>query len=362
MDGIFADMDPLSERFRQQRERTGLTTRELEQMTTIRERFIKAIELGRYDVLPAVYVRSFIRTLGAALEIPANEVNALMERTFGGEGESTTHLPPYVPEPPPRESSISFATAAQRTQDAVAAQVEKIRSVAPPTHRWQTYAIGLGALALVGAAVWWFLLRDEGAPTAPTPEDVVEIRSGTTESVPDGDSIILTAIASDTAWVSITMDGTRSQQVVLLPEGEYRWSAMKDFVMSLGNAGAVQFFRNERPLPLFGKKGEAVRQITIKRKDISASNMAYRPPTPQPAATATQQRPATVAPKPAVKAPVKTPAKAVAKPAMKPVAKAPGKPAAKRVVKPATKPAARNTRQRIERPIITPAPPQPIRR
>jgi hypothetical protein len=361
-------MDPLSERFRQQRERTGLTTRELEHMTTIRERFIKAIELGRYDVLPAVYVRSFIRTLGAALEIPPGEVNALMERTFGGDGESPTHLAPYVPEPPPRESAISFATAAQRTQDAVAAQVEKIRSVTPPAHRWQSYAIGLGALALIGAAVWWLVLRDDGASTATTPEDVVEIRSGTTETVPEGDSIILTAVASDTAWVSITMDGTRSQQVVLLPEGEYRWSAMKDFVMSLGNAGAVQFFRNERPLPFFGKKGEAVRQITIKRKDITASNMAYRPPTQQSPAAASQQQPATTtsAPKSVVKPVVKPAATRVTKPVSKPATKTATKPGTKAVTKPAArqapKRAAGSTRQRVDRPIITPAPPQPIRR
>lgn len=359
MDGIFARMDPLAARFREERERSGRTTRELAEQTKIRQRYVEAIELGRYDVLPAVYVRSFIRTLGAALEIPPAELQTLMDRTFDADGATATHLPAYVPEPPPREPAISFATAAQRTQDAVTAQMDRLRTTSVPTTGWRPYALAGAIVVILGAAVWW-LLRDESSPTVGTPEDVVEVRSGGVDAVPDGDSIVLTAVVSDTAWVSITMDGTRSQQVVLVPEGDYRWSAMKDFVMSLGNAGAVQFFRNESPLPLFGKKGEAVRQVVIKRKDFTASNLAYRPPvTPSPAAT--PSAPSKQAGAPTAKPAGSPTAKPVTKPTVRPAVKQPVKRAAKPAAKPATK-QVRQQRQRIERPIITPAPPQPIRR
>jgi hypothetical protein len=191
-------------------------------------------------------------------------------------------------------------------------------------------------------------------------ENVLQVEDPT--AIAPTDSIILTAIAQDTAWVSITMDGTRSQQVVVLPETDYRWSAMEKFVVSIQNAGAVQFFRNETPLPVFGKAGEAVREVKITRKDVTASNTAYKPPTQQAAPPKPAPKPAQAAaakPKPAVaKKPAPTP-KRVAAPqrGRRQVAKPQRKPQ-----QPVRKPAATRRRQAIEQPIITPAPRQPIRR
>ncbi|MBK7033936.1 MAG: DUF4115 domain-containing protein [Ignavibacteria bacterium] len=323
-------MDPLAERFRRERERLGISIRELALETKIREPYIDALERGRYDVLPAVYVRSFIRTIGVTLQIPAEEIQSLMDATFDDESSTSGRLPAYKPQQPQRESQISFSNAAQRTTEAVAASMDKVKSVAQSP-------------------------------------DVVDVSSSADQSIADTDSLILTAIASDTAWISITMDGTRNQQAVLLPEGEYRWSAMEKFVVSLGNAGAIQFFRNGRPLPAFGRSGEAVREIRISRKDVTASNTTFKAP-PAPAAKEPVAKPAVQqATKPVVNTAAKPVAKPVTKPVAKPVAKPAGKPVAKPTAKPAVKPVPKKAtapvaKKKIERPLITPAPPQPIRR
>ncbi|MBK7185213.1 MAG: helix-turn-helix domain-containing protein [Ignavibacteria bacterium] len=86
-------MDPLAERFRRERERLGISIRELALETKIREPYIDALERGRYDVLPAVYVRSFIRTIGTSLQIPADEIKSLMDATFDDEGSTSGRLP-----------------------------------------------------------------------------------------------------------------------------------------------------------------------------------------------------------------------------------------------------------------------------
>ncbi|MBK6290473.1 MAG: DUF4115 domain-containing protein [Ignavibacteria bacterium] len=222
-------------------------------------------------------------------------------------------------------------------------------------------------VVLLGFGLWWFLFRDSGPDNDIPTTDVVDVTSSADQSIADTDSLILTAIASDTSWISITMDGTRNQQAVLLPEGEYRWSAMEKFVVSLGNAGAIQFFRNGRPLPAFGRSGEAVREIRISRKDVNASNTTFKAP-PAPATKERAAKPtAQQTIKPAVTPAAKPATKSITKPVAKPVAKPAGKSVAKPTAKPAVKPAPKKatapvTKKKIERPLITPAPPQPIRR
>ena len=362
-------MDPLSQRFLSERQRRGLSIRELAATTKIREPYIEALERGRYDVLPAVYVRSFIRTLGSALGIPASELASLMASTFDDQQDAGERLPAYQPTPPPREASISLSQAAQRTSDAVVASVEKVRAATQqPIQQLQDVSARVPRRALIGGGILlavlliWFVIRmiDSSSSEDAASENVLQVEDPT--AIAPTDSIILTAIAQDTAWVSITMDGTRSQQVVVLPETDYRWSAMEKFVVSIQNAGAVQFFRNETPLPVFGKAGEAVREVKITRKDVTASNTAYKPPTQQAAPPKPAPKPAQAAaakPKPAVaKKPAPTPKRGAApQRGRRQVAKPQRKPQ-----QPVRKPAATRRRQAIEQPIITPAPRQPIRR
>ncbi|HLP27082.1 MAG TPA: RodZ domain-containing protein [Candidatus Didemnitutus sp.] len=356
-------MDPLAERFRRERERLGISIRELALETKIREPYIDALERGRYDVLPAVYVRSFIRTIGITLQIPAEEIQSLMNSTFDEDSDSSSRLPAYKPQQQQREPTISFSNAAQRTTEAVAASMDKVKSVAQsPLHQAQQATRKISPLAgaliltvLIGLGLWWFAFRDNEPGAGIAGPEVVDVTSSADNGIADTDSLILTAIASDTAWISITMDGARNQQSVLLPEGEYRWSAMEKFIVSLGNAGAIQFFRNGRPLPAFGRVGEAVREIRITRKDITASNTTFKAPN-VPAPKQSTPRPVV---QPVAK-PVASPTtKPAAKPVVKPVVKSTTKPAVKTVTKARQRaPAAR----KIERPLITPAPPQPIRR
>jgi hypothetical protein len=292
-----------------------------------------------------------------------------MASTFDDQQDAGERLPAYQPTPPPREASISLSQAAQRTSDAVVASVEKVRAATQqPIQQLQDVSARVPRRALIGGGILlavlliWFVIRmiDSSSSEDAASENVLQVEDPT--AIAPTDSIILTAIAQDTAWVSITMDGTRSQQVVVLPETDYRWSAMEKFVVSIQNAGAVQFFRNETPLPVFGKAGEAVREVKITRKDVTASNTAYKPPTQQAAPPKPAPKPAQAAaakPKPAVaKKPAPTPKRGAApQRGRRQVAKPQRKPQ-----QPVRKPAATRRRQAIEQPIITPAPRQPIRR
>ena len=118
-------MDPLAQRLRSERERQGLSIKDLSVVTKIREPYIDALERGRYDVLPTVYVRSFVRTLAQAMAIPIAEVNKLMDEVFDLDGE--VHQPERLPrsEPPEPEKPAVLAETVQSAGKFAAAGAQK---------------------------------------------------------------------------------------------------------------------------------------------------------------------------------------------------------------------------------------------
>ncbi|MFC2131267.1 DUF4115 domain-containing protein, partial [Bacteroidota bacterium] len=86
------------------------------------------------------------------------------------------------------------------------------------------------------------------------------------------DSIILIAHAKDSAWLKITIDGKTSEYAYMYPNLEKRWSASEFFLLTLGNAGAVEFKRNGELLPKLGAYGTVVRNIKITATEVVNSS------------------------------------------------------------------------------------------
>lgn len=364
-------MDPLAQRLRSERERQGLTVRDLSVVTKIREPYIDAIERGRYDVLPAVYVRSFIRTLGTALSVPTGEINRLMDEVFDIEaGETPERLPPAKAPTPPSQPILSDTVAkateavsagVQKAGAAVSEGFQRARDFVPPTmileDRRKLLIIG-GALAVVILLVlaWFIFSGDDSEHDDLLDRTSTEITVGSDAAV-SADSMLLTAEVVDSAWLTITMDGARTRQLVLVPGEEYEWRASKTFVLSLNNAGGVRFFRDGEALPLFGQKGQAVRRVTITRTEV-VSSIKGTPgqPTTQAQPVAQQPRPAVQQAKPVDQQPKPAVQQAAPKPKPKPTVQR------RRQAAPPPRTQARRP-QRRSIPIITPAPTrsQPIR-
>lgn len=311
-------MDPLAERLRLARERQGRTLRELSAETKIREPFLEALEKGRYNVLPAVYMRSFIRTAGAALQIPAKEINALMAQVFDAEDDEGSHLPASLPSPPKTPSQPSTPSKSFWDRESTptigrsripadkpsssrfpSVNFDAIRIPAAitrllewrPTSLRSPLVLAMAILACIAmfVLIWALFLRggSDSSRTIPGGADsVLEVDAnqalgggGSTQgAISESDSMLLTAVATDTAWLNITSDDKRSQQVVVLPGNDYRWSAMQRFVLSVSNAGVVTFSRNGQALKPFGKNGEVVRSIIITRKSIQSSATVVKVP------------------------------------------------------------------------------------
>lgn len=280
-------MDPLAERLRTERVARGLSTAELANLTKVREPYIVALERGMYNVLPAVYVRSFVKTLASSLGIPQIEIQRLIASVL--DAKNSESAPRYQADEQ-QQTHYSTSENIERTADTVNNLLSQsksgVQSVYAAMFRRRTNvrqrAIVATVIILAIAAVLVVVFKNSsGEQTSPDNPDVVVVDVQ--------DSLRLLAIADDTCEFTITIDNQRNEKVLLLPNNEYSWGAMDRFVINnIFNAGAIKFSRNGEPFRQFAKQQEVLRELTITRKEITASNAPLR--TAPPPKTDTSQR------------------------------------------------------------------------
>lgn len=295
-------MHQLSERLRAERERQRRTLRDLSAQTKIREPFLAAIERGDFEVLPQVYVRSFVKTYAAALGIPDAQVKAMLEDALYRDDHDD------APSTPRRQKTSKTAdTRQERRPSSDSAPLIQSR---PSTERrslgikldrsildlmrtlplWIWAAAGTLLTVIIIALI--FSGDDSDETTASGPSTVVDVEA----SAAVQDSMILRAEVQDSAWINITADGKTSYQAILLPGTTVQWSAMERFEISMGNAGGVVFYRNEQRLDPFAAPKQSVRKVVVTRTTIVTPSTAWQeqPPTTaqQPVQQNTQARPA----------------------------------------------------------------------
>ena len=275
-------MDPLAERLKRERVARGLSTAELANLTKVREPYVVALERGMYNILPAVYVRSFIKTLAGPLQIPPHEIQKLIHAVLD-DPDAIGATARYQPEQPP-SSHYSASEQVERTSDTVSNLIEQSRTGVQGAYAAifrKKRSVKNKVLVIVGIVLsltvitYVVIKNSSGDPVALGDNSIVEIGSG--------DSIRLLAIADDTSEFTITIDNKRNEKVLLVPNNEYTWGAMDRFVINnIFNAGSIRFSRNGEPFRQFAKSNEVLRELTITRKEVIASNAPARPQTPAP--------------------------------------------------------------------------------
>ena len=288
-------MHQLSERLRAERERQRRTLRDLSAQTKIREPFLAAIERGDFEVLPQVYVRSFVKTYAAALGIPDAQVKAMLEDALYRDDHDD------APSTPRRQKTSKTAdTRQERRPSSDSAPLIQSR---PSTERrslgikldrsivdlmralplWIWAAAGTLLTVIIIALI--FSRDDNDGTSASGPSTVVDVEA----SAAVQDSMILRAEVQDSAWINITADGKTSYQAILLPGTTAQWSAMERFEISMGNAGGVVFYRNEERLAPFAAHKQSVRKVVITRTTVVTPSTAWQEPPPTPVQQPAQQ-------------------------------------------------------------------------
>ncbi|MFH1052378.1 MAG: helix-turn-helix domain-containing protein [bacterium] len=266
---FFLLMETLGTKLRSAREKQKLTLEKVSELTKIRAHIIKALENGNYTVVPPVYAKSFVLTYAKLLKIPIYEI----------EEEIEEHFKSKLPEP----VQFNIAEPEAREKKDWKSLFLKPNIIFENKEKIINYLIYFTiTVALLLVFYYSFLYEpDYGAnrenkKTEDTTAELIKPESkGLFSFYNAGDSITLQATAKDSAWMKITIDGKISEQANMYPGFEKKWSATEYFMITLGNAGAVEFKRNGERLPPLGPFGSVVRNIKITINEVINSSYPY---------------------------------------------------------------------------------------
>ncbi|MBK7258863.1 MAG: DUF4115 domain-containing protein [Ignavibacteriae bacterium] len=244
------------------REARGMSLDDIAQSTLINIDFLKAIEAGETDILPAAYVRAFLRAYAASVGLDP----AYVMRRF--EGKSGT------PEPPPPPAPVRPTPAADAEPEAT-----------PFLSRPGVRSWGVTAVVLLGIAMIIYLTQPDpeqggtgevpiGAILRETEQRLMPKDSAVAVAVPlpgnARDSLTLHAAVTDSVWIQIAIDANPPVDHLFAPGSRRKWRARDRFTITLGNAGGVQFHLNARDLGTLGKRGAVLRDVELTREALTS--------------------------------------------------------------------------------------------
>ena len=250
------------EELRAAREARGMTLEQVSRATLIDVKYLHAIEQGSVTMLPATYVRAFIREYAATIGLdPAavmrkfNQVapQAAQPREF--DGKEAPRVAPATADPPH-----------------------------PPW--WSRPPVRVTAIAggvLFFIVVMVYVNSSSRAPgvkeipfstTVRENEQRLALRDSTkvpvaTPPAAPGDSLVLSVASIDSVWMQLSIDGTPANDYLFPPNTRRHWKAMEKFTITLGNGGGMLFRLNAVDIGTLGKPGSVVRNYELSRRSLT---------------------------------------------------------------------------------------------
>ncbi|MEJ5244209.1 MAG: helix-turn-helix transcriptional regulator [Bacteroidota bacterium] len=289
-----------------ERLRRNLSIEEVSKATSIRTHIIEAIENGEYNVLPEVYIKSFIRKLCNLYEIsdlsaqqevpPAERKQEAAEPIATAEPDKTTtenadlevEKPATKPVKKKKEKPKKIVTSTEVSQSKDYTEIFRKRRVRFSVNPVFINYIIISAIAIFLLLVIYFVFFfdtkkffEEQRYVQDTATEKTEnnIENKLTEFFNKSDSIVIKAVARDTAWMRIEIDGARSEELLMYPGMERSWNVGEFAIVHQGNFGAIRFYRNDELLEIPGKRGTVVKNVRITASEVLNANPWAEDPT-----------------------------------------------------------------------------------
>lgn len=235
-------MSNVGDILREKREQRGLSLKDVEAALSIRVKYLEALELGDYSIIPGeVYAKGFLRNYAKYLGLDADEMMQFYkdERKPPVNTESGTN---EKPAPAPK------ANPAKRSRFGV--------------------KYGIAALLVIVAGGIYLNYPSHAPEPSQTPSSVAP--APRTPSAPPvtppqniPQTIKLSAKATSECWVMIVADGKEVFEGILNKGETKTWQAKTKMEITLGNAGGVEITYNDQPQAPLGAFGDVVRKVYV---------------------------------------------------------------------------------------------------
>jgi cytoskeletal protein RodZ len=215
----------VGEILKKRREELGRDLREISNNLRIRYDYLKALEDGDLEKLPAeVYIKGYIQEYAKMLNMD--------------------------PEPLINTYTLHSAPPLQQNNN-----VPEEKGVHKRRFRKGYMLIPLIVIVLIIIA--FFQLpppQKKFGASAPA----VQTKGGFAPGVTDSE-LVLKIVAVDTTWLLVTIDKGASQEVLMKPGDSITWQAKKGFFLKIGNAGGIRLVFNGKEMKNLGERGQVIK-------------------------------------------------------------------------------------------------------
>ncbi len=262
-------MEELSQIIVNKRISIGLSQEEVSKKTQLRLNVIVLIESGKFNELPPVYGISFLKTYLKFLNIPESDTQSYINNLVKNE---STIQKKIITQSINKLKTVSGTESSNLLDLFIFGKAKNIKK------SLLFYAIL--AFVILGIIVTIYLsffsldkpsivtltnITNQTKDTAILSED----NKGLLNYFEQSDSLILEAVAIDTCWLRITVDGKTIEEILMTANNKKKWSAKEYFLISQGNVGAIQFTRNGKLLDPFGSRGSVVKNVKITKQKVT---------------------------------------------------------------------------------------------
>lgn len=259
-------MESLGKFLQQEREKKGISLKDISLQTKIGLRYLEAIENDRLELLPGgFFTRQILKTY--LLSIGLNPSDWLPRYQEAGLLPSETKVIPSKP--------------AEETVEKV--NFEKIAWIA------FTVIVLVLFVVLINFSIKGTQKNIEAQKISPPPQtaSVLEtkeapvpaesIASQETPKVPEYEGINLDLTFNEDCWIQVYADGNLVLDGLKLAGFKTSVKAQSELIINLGNAGGVSFTLNGKPGKPFGKRGAVIKNIKITEDNLNQYILQDKP-------------------------------------------------------------------------------------
>jgi cytoskeleton protein RodZ len=250
------------EELRALRQEKGISLDDISRTTLIDRKYLEAIESGNEEILPAAYVRAFIREYAGAIGLSPDE-------TMKKYAQHSTEPVPVAAAETPQPAAASEPSPSQKSRQpwwenrtlllaiisvAIVCVIAVIMDISKGRHTRTVQEIPFGTAVRE--------TEQRAFPDTTHPADIHGKVAAT-------DSLLLSAASSDSVWMELSIDGTPPNEYLFPPNLRRQWKAKEKFTITLGNAGGVHFRLNNTDIGTLGKPGSVVRNVELNRHTLT---------------------------------------------------------------------------------------------
>lgn len=269
----------LADELKTAREEKDISLQQIASKTKIDIKFLRAIESADFDIMPDIYMKAFIKEYAHYIDLDSKEIVKRFESAKLGKTEG---------EEVPAENSESLKETAIENQQAKKFDSTEHSSTTNPaeesTHAPrklnQNYLYAGTIVVLVLILIYVAFIKgsspdivQEGYSQQPagqdepryemTSQDNKNSQSNSQQSTANQpDSLRLNIQVLGRSWVKVSSDGKLITQQVYQADSKLNFTASKNFSVTVGNAGLVKLWLNNKPIEKVGKQGE-IRNLVI---------------------------------------------------------------------------------------------------